>query len=141
MAKQFPTSYEAARSAAIHFLKACDPHIQKLHDRQLLRDTIDRLTGGSGTLGTGLKNTGIKRPVDSLGRIVVPKEMRATYGLETGEFVEFYVDPDAGVIYLQKHQPEKCAICGYDKSLTEIKQKHICEDCISKLFEGGDSEL
>ena len=28
------------------------------------------------------QNIGIKREVDSLGRVVIPKEMRKTYGLE-----------------------------------------------------------
>lgn len=136
MSRQYPTSFEAARAAVIAFLRSCDPHMAKLHDRQLLKTEIDRMRGATGMIGTGLKDTGISRSVDDLGRVVIPKELRDRMGFDPGTPVEFFTDKDAGVVYLQTYKMEKCAVCGDDYSLTPIKGKYLCENCISKLFEG-----
>lgn len=37
------------------------------------------------------KQIGIIRPVDGLGRIVVPKEFRKTLGIENGDTVEMFL--------------------------------------------------
>ena len=37
-----------------------------------------------------MKSTGIVRRVDQLGRIVLPKELKRTYKLDTGEGVEIF---------------------------------------------------
>lgn len=48
-----------------------------------------------------LKETGIIRKVDELGRIVLPKEIRKTLGIKDGEDLEIYIKDK--VIYLQKY--------------------------------------
>ena len=48
-----------------------------------------------------LKETGIIRKVDELGRIVLPKEIRKTLGIKDGEDLEIYIKDKA--IYLQKY--------------------------------------
>ncbi len=48
-----------------------------------------------------MKETGIIRKIDELGRIVLPKEIRRTLGIKDGEDLEIFVDHQG--IYLQKH--------------------------------------
>lgn len=37
-----------------------------------------------------MKSTGIIRRIDELGRLVIPKEIRRVYGLDTGVGVDIY---------------------------------------------------
>lgn len=48
-----------------------------------------------------VKETGIIRKIDELGRIVLPKEIRRSLGIKDGEDLEIFVDNQG--IYLQKH--------------------------------------
>lgn len=41
-----------------------------------------------------MKSTGIVRKVDELGRVVLPKELRRTLGIEEKDPVEIYIDGD-----------------------------------------------
>ena len=50
-----------------------------------------------------MKSTGIVRGIDSLGRIVLPKELRTSMHLDTDTKLEIFVDGDA--IVLKKHRP------------------------------------
>ncbi len=51
-----------------------------------------------------MKNTGIVRNMDELGRITLPKELRSTRGIKVGDPMEIYVDGD--VICLKKYDPD-----------------------------------
>jgi len=62
-----------------------------------------------------VKDTGVIRKIDELGRIVIPKEIRRTLGIRDGENLEIFVDKQS--ISLQKHS-----------SIVPI------EDLASKLF-------
>lgn len=42
-----------------------------------------------------MKATGIVRRVDSLGRIVIPKEICRTFGIREGDSLEIYTDNDS----------------------------------------------
>ncbi len=52
-----------------------------------------------------MKSTGIVRNVDNLDRIVIPKELCKTLGIEPKGALEIFVDESH--IILQKHEPEK----------------------------------
>ena len=41
-----------------------------------------------------MKNTGITRKLDELGRIVIPKEIRNNFKIEEGDQIEFYLSND-----------------------------------------------
>ena len=77
-----------------------------------------------------MKFTGITRQVDTLGRVVLPKELRRNLGLDVNDAMEIYVDGDS--IILKKHQSE-CIFCGNHKKLTHYKGKHICEACAKNI--------
>lgn len=50
-----------------------------------------------------MKNTGMVRRVDSLGRVVIPKEIRKTLDLKEGEPLEIYVERNE--LVLKKYSP------------------------------------
>jgi transcriptional pleiotropic regulator of transition state genes len=49
-----------------------------------------------------MKNTGIVRRVDQLGRVVLPKELRDVLGIEERTPLEIFTDGDT--IILKKHK-------------------------------------
>lgn len=51
-----------------------------------------------------MKATGIVRRIDDLGRIVIPKEIRATMGVKEGDPLELYTDGDG--FYFRKYIPD-----------------------------------
>ena len=58
-----------------------------------------------------MKSTGIVRKIDELGRIVVPKELRTTLGINEKDPVEIFVDGEQ--IVLKKYLPfGQCAVTG-----------------------------
>ena len=55
-----------------------------------------------------MKSTGIVRPVDSLGRVVLPIELRRILDIDKDTSLEVYVDEDR--IILKKYQPACCLL-------------------------------
>lgn len=57
-----------------------------------------------------MKNTGIIRKVDELGRIVVPKELRNKLKIEEGTSIEIFTKGNE--IILKKYNSLYCKSCG-----------------------------
>ena len=80
-----------------------------------------------------MKSTGILRPVDALGRVVVPMEIRNTFDIKTKDLLEIYVQGDK--IILKKHSTS-CSLCGNDSGeMVDFEDKKICKHCINKIAE------
>lgn len=77
-----------------------------------------------------MRATGIVRKVDELGRIVVPKELRRTFGIEEKDPLEIFVDGET--IILKKYEPA-CIFCQNAKDVQVYKGKNICPDCMKEL--------
>lgn len=77
-----------------------------------------------------MKSTGIVRRVDELGRIVIPMELRRTFGIEIKDPLEIFVDGDA--IVLSKFQAV-CVFCGTSSQIVSFKGKNVCQDCKKEL--------
>ena len=77
-----------------------------------------------------MKNTGIVRHIDELGRIVVPKELRKQLGIENTDPVEISGEGDR--IIIKKYLPA-CHFCGGGEELSVFKDKKICAGCIREL--------
>ena len=77
-----------------------------------------------------MKSTGIVRPVDELGRFVLPKEIRTTFDIDTKDSVEIFTDSER--IILQKYQPA-CVFCGNADHIVYFNGKRICNECLEKL--------
>ncbi|MGH1296397.1 AbrB/MazE/SpoVT family DNA-binding domain-containing protein [Bacillus pretiosus] len=56
-----------------------------------------------------MKNTGMVRKIDGLGRVVIPKELRRTLGLHEGAELEIHVDGKK--VILTKHE-KVCVVTG-----------------------------
>lgn len=77
-----------------------------------------------------MKTTGIVRPVDALGRIVIPVELRRNLGLNTDDLLEIFVD--GGYIVLKKHEVS-CIFCGSTEEIENIHGKNVCKKCLKEL--------
>ncbi|WOA56433.1 AbrB/MazE/SpoVT family DNA-binding domain-containing protein [Bacillus mycoides] len=80
-----------------------------------------------------MKNTGVARKVDELGRVVIPVELRRTLGIAEGTALDFHVD--GGNIVLRKHE-KSCFVTG------EVSESNI-ELLSGRMFlsKEGASEL
>jgi transcriptional pleiotropic regulator of transition state genes len=73
-----------------------------------------------------MKVLGVTRPIDHLGRIGLPKELRDTMDLPENTVMAFFTEDDT--IILRKHQTG-CVFCGSMDRLTEFGGKNVCECC------------
>jgi len=81
-----------------------------------------------------VKQTGIARKVDDLGRIVLPVEMRRLFGIRPGDEMEISVD--GGGIQLRKVEV-RCVFCDGDVELRPFRTKQVCESCSAALADGS----
>ncbi len=77
-----------------------------------------------------MKSTGIVRKIDSLGRFVIPIELRNVMDISTNDSIEIFTDEDK--IILKKYQPS-CLFCGNADNITYFKGKLICQDCLNEM--------
>lgn len=77
-----------------------------------------------------MKATGIVRPIDKLGRIVIPKELRRIYDLTVDDSVEIFVNDDQ--IVIKKYQPA-CIFCNNTDGIVNYEGKSICKSCLQKI--------
>lgn len=77
-----------------------------------------------------MKSTGIVRKMDTLGRVVIPIELRRTHGIDVKDSIEIFVDKDT--IILKKYNPA-CNFCDNANDLSTFCGKSICKECLSKL--------
>ena len=71
--------------------------------------------------GESMKATGIVRRIDELGRVVIPKEIRSTLRLKSGDPLEIFTDRDE--LMLKKYSPIASLgqfSCGTAKSLSDL---------------------
>ncbi len=79
-----------------------------------------------------MKFTGIVRKVDTLGRIVLPIELRRILQINENDSIEIHVDGDN--VILKKHS-EFCSFCSSEKDVTIFKEKKICKSCLREICE------
>jgi transcriptional pleiotropic regulator of transition state genes len=77
-----------------------------------------------------VKDTGIVRRVDDLGRIVVPAELRRLFGIHPGDPVDISVE--GGAIVLRKVEVS-CVLCDGVNDLFELHGRWICGPCRDEL--------
>ena len=79
-----------------------------------------------------MKSTGIVRIVDSMGRFVIPMELRRTLNIEDNkDALEVFVEDDK--IILRKYSPS-CLFCKSLDDIVEYNDKKICKECVEKLY-------
>lgn len=74
-------------------------------------------------------STGIIRSIDSLGRVVLPKELRRTFEITTDTPLEILTEGDA--ILLRKYHPaDACILCGQvAPGSVRLYGKNVCPAC------------
>ncbi len=77
-----------------------------------------------------MKNTGMTRKVDDLGRIVLPVELRRLHSINTGDALEISVHD--GAIVLRKLE-QGCVFCDRSDGLSSFKDRQICTDCAEAI--------
>lgn len=77
-----------------------------------------------------MKQTGIVRQLDKLGRIVLPMELRRVFEINHEDYLEIYVED--GRIILEKYQPD-CIFCHGKEDVVEVKGKYICKKCLAEM--------
>lgn len=70
--------------------------------------------------------------MDELGRIVLPIELRRTFGIAEKDALEIYVDGEN--IILRKYEPD-CIFCGNAKDIEVFKNRNVCSECMAELKE------
>ena len=74
---------------------------------------------------------GFIREIDSVGRVVIPMQIRKELGLvEYGSKVEMFSD---GKQIIVKKAVNDCVFCKAESELIEFEGKFICASCLEKL--------
>lgn len=74
----------------------------------------------------------MKRTIDSLGRLAIPKPIREEMGMGIGCQLEFVPDRENGVLLLKKEK-NVCLNCGGKKNLLPLKGGgFLCKECLPK---------
>ena len=82
-----------------------------------------------------MKESGIIRNVDNVGRVVIPKEIRKILGINEGDPVEIVkVNND---VVLRKYSKE-CIFCGSEKNVKDFNNVPVCRGCREALGEEYD---
>ena len=61
---------------------------------------------------------------------MIPVALRRSLAIREGDLLEIAVTD--GQLVLRKIAPE-CAICGCDDSLIDLRDKHLCQECVSAI--------
>lgn len=77
-----------------------------------------------------MKSTGMTRPVDVLGRVVIPMEIRDSLNIKPKDILEISVEGNQ--IIFKKHG-QTCVFCDNADDLVNFEDKKICKECLAKL--------
>jgi len=83
-----------------------------------------------------MKRTGVTRPLDKLGRVVIPREICRELFLSTGTRMEFLM-MDEGILINPINA--SCVFCGKKERLINYKGKQVCAGCIGEMHQNKGS--
>ena len=77
-----------------------------------------------------MKDSGIMRRVDSLGRFVLPKELRRQLQIECNDYLQIYTEGETTIT-----QKAHCrfALCGRTDDLIDFNDKKVCKSCVGLI--------
>jgi transcriptional pleiotropic regulator of transition state genes len=78
----------------------------------------------------GVRQTGIIRHLDELGRIVIPIEIRKRFGLTEKDPLEIFIKDET---ILLSRPRESCVFCGRSRAIEEHRGRAVCHRCIAEL--------
>lgn len=78
-----------------------------------------------------MKNTGIVRKVDELGRVVLPMELRKTLNIYINCPMEIFTE---GTDIILRRKDNNCSNCGdYSEVYEKIWGQNVCPSCYAKF--------
>ncbi len=77
-----------------------------------------------------MTSTGIVRRIDSVGRFVLPIELRRTLEIADNDSLEVFIEDNT--IILKKYQPA-CIFCGNARDVSTYKGHNICTNCVQDM--------
>ena len=78
-----------------------------------------------------MKDIGIARPVDRLGRIVIPKSIIKQLDIKNGEKLDIYLE---GTRIILEKTIKRCASCGSEDNLAACGDIVLCFDCADRIL-------
>ena len=84
-----------------------------------------------------MKNLGMVRNLDKIGRICLPKELRKTLNMKDGDSLEIFLEGDTiniKKIICEDDNP-KCLFCGSEDNLYEKNGITMCVGCVKNFCE------
>ncbi|MDF2938644.1 MAG: regulator [Paenibacillaceae bacterium] len=84
------------------------------------------------------KTFGIVRELDSLGRIVIPKETRDLLGIRLEDPIEFFVDENT--IIVRRYKSNCCLFCMDSNDLVHFHNQLICKSCIKDVLKKNQEQ-
>lgn len=84
------------------------------------------------------KKCGNTRPVDGLGRVTLPKDLRDRFKIGTKDEVDIsaVVDENGEEVLVLKKANPTCVFCHGSGDLWELSGKAICKKCCQKICAG-----
>ena len=80
-----------------------------------------------------MSSTGMTRQVDKMGRVVIPKEIRAQLNIKNN-VDKFEISVQGDKVILHKYHPT-CIFCDSLTDTVEFADYIVCKKCIEKLNE------
>lgn len=77
-----------------------------------------------------MRKAGFTSPLDSVGRLVIPNQIRKQFNLRERMTLEIFTT-DSEII-LRKYQPT-CAFCNNTDSLIPYRNQAICPTCLNAI--------
>ena len=78
-----------------------------------------------------MSSSGVTRPVDRMGRVVIPKEIRDQLNIRNN-IDKFEISVDGDKIILKKHR-KTCFFCNAVAGGVKFKDYLVCHECIETL--------
>ena len=73
---------------------------------------------------------GMKRKIDKLGRVVIPKSLRNALGVGLDDEISMTLSEESIIISKAKGI---CALCSKEETFIQINNKQICKSCYKKI--------
>ncbi|MEO7804710.1 MAG: AbrB/MazE/SpoVT family DNA-binding domain-containing protein [Actinomycetota bacterium] len=82
-------------------------------------------------------DTGISRKVDGLGRIVLPAEIRRTFGIKDGDHLDIAVEDDRIILSVTD---DRCVFCRSTVDIKLFRERMVCTSCRRELAGGKPTD-